>query len=144
MHHAQEVVDDRRLPAAQHIAFKVPVDLNQLIKKLNWVQGTIPQRCRFTVALRQKGGDPMQIYHASAQWKAEPHDFQLMGFTNPINKDYFWSVSYSYNLNRYFTAGGFIQEYYGEIGTLHWLYRQITGEGLVAGVRLELNIDWAF
>ena len=109
----------------------------------NWI--LTPQVSVFDYGdLRQKSGEPMQIYYASAQWKVEPHDFQAMGFTNPVNKDYFWSLSYGYNLNRYFTAGGFIQEYYGENGTLHWLYRQITGEGIVAGLRIELNTDWAF
>jgi len=86
----------------------------------------------------------MSIYYVSAQWKVEPHDFQVMGFTNPDNKDYFWSLNYSYNLNRYFSVGGFLQEYYGENGTLHWIYRQITGDGVVAGLRLEMNSDWAF
>lgn len=109
----------------------------------NWI--FTPQVTVFDYGdLRQKSGDPQSIYYLSGQWKVEPHDFQISGFTNPVNQDYFWSVSYSYNLSRYFSAGGFVQDYYGEKGSLQYLYRQLTGDGLVAGVRLELTGDWAF
>lgn len=93
--------------------------------------------------LRQASGEKMSILYTSVQWKVEPHDFQAMGFVNPTNKDSFWSLSYSYNVNSYFSAGGFLQEYYGENQSLHWLYRDMT-RGVVAGLRLEFSSDWAF
>jgi hypothetical protein len=94
--------------------------------------------------LNQKNNDYRSVYYISGQRKVEPHDFQFMGFVNTTNQDAFWSLTYSYNLTNYFSLSGFVQEYYGEEGTLHWLYRQITGPGLVAGLRLELVGDGAF
>lgn len=88
--------------------------------------------------------DSQSIYYLSGQKKTDLHDFQFQGFVNPYNRDSFWSLSYSYNLTKNFSLGGFVQDYYGEAETLHWIYRQITGEGLVAGLRLELIGDWAF
>lgn len=83
-------------------------------------------------------------FYISGQYKVDPHDFQAQAYFNSVTKDSFWSLSYSYNLTNHYSLGGFVQEYYGEDGGLYTIYREITSNGAVAGLRFEATGDLPF
>lgn len=81
------------------------------------------------------------LYYLSAVWQKTRHEIMGQIFSGSFNAELFLHLSYSYNYRNKFNLTGFVQNYDGDQGSLHRLFKDLTG-GQVLGARLEVPLSF--
>lgn len=82
--------------------------------------------------------------YLSGTWQAKRHDFQFQFYLNMRTQDHYGSLAYMHKLKNNWSFGGYVQKYEGSDGLLFNTYKEMTGGGWLAGIRMEYNFLKSF